>query len=136
MTTTKPVAAVLFVGLAVACGLARDARALSVFLSGNDLYSECSTAVRPPAPMPPKYGMCLGYVEGVMDGATVMATFLTPNGAYVADREWCEPPGIIVGQAVDVVVRYLGSHPQDRHLTAASLVARALHDAWPCKPTR
>jgi hypothetical protein len=30
-------------------------------------------------------------------------------------------------------VNHLRARPQDRHLTAASLVARAFNAAWPCQ---
>jgi hypothetical protein len=47
------------VGLAVACGLAEDARAES-FSSGNDLYSRCTGGADAGA-TGANYGFCIGY---------------------------------------------------------------------------
>jgi hypothetical protein len=118
MTTTR--AACLLSVLAVACGLARDARAVKVFVSGNYLYSLCTGT---------NYNECLGYVEGTMDAEALRPTF-SPEVDVI--RRWCEPSGITDRQAVDVVVLYLRSHPESRHLDATELIGDALSGAWPC----
>ena len=38
-----------------------------------------------------------------------------------------------LGQARDVVVKYLQENPAHRHEAGATLVMEALHDAWPCR---
>jgi hypothetical protein len=90
------------------------------FDSGNDLLDDCSAKS---GDNPVKAGACLGYVTGVADvlgGGTVIdgirACFVTAT----------------TGQLKDVVLRYLNEHPETRHLVAASLVARALSEAFPC----
>jgi hypothetical protein len=47
-------------------------------------------------------------------------------------RRACLPEVSVAGQARDVAVRYLTDHPESRHYTAASLVAEALEEAFPC----
>ncbi|MCI0431279.1 MAG: hypothetical protein L0210_12175 [Rhodospirillales bacterium] len=40
--------------------------------------------------------------------------------------------GVALGQARDVVSKWLSENPKDRHLLAANNVLRALRDAFPC----
>jgi hypothetical protein len=93
----------------------------SVFESGNELYDLCtsSSAV--------KLGACSGYIMGVSDAESVLAT---ETGHA---RLFCEPDSAVVRQDVDIVKRYLENHPELRHLSAASMVVFALQQAFPCK---
>jgi hypothetical protein len=45
----------------------------------------------------------------------------------------CIPEGVAKRQIVDVVTKHLRERPQDRHLTAVSIVAEALAEAFPCR---
>jgi hypothetical protein len=54
-----------------------------------------------------------------------------PDGG-VSGFTFCEPGGVILRQAVDIVVKWLSDHPQHRHHDADSLVAAALSEVWPC----
>jgi hypothetical protein len=38
---------------------------------------------------------------------------------------------VTVKQLLDVTTRYLSAHPEERHLSAFSLVAKALAEAFP-----
>jgi hypothetical protein len=48
------------------------------------------------------------------------------------DGTFCLPANVTVGQMQDVVENYLREHPENRHFTAASLIADALQRKFPC----
>ena len=51
----------------------------------------------------------------------------------VIERQlFCPDPSMENGQIVDVVVKYLKDHPENRHSDAAILVAVALMKTFPC----
>ena len=92
--------------VALAC-LPASAQDLRAFYTGNDLWSRCSDDNTYQS------GLCQGFVTGIADAMAVTE-----------------------GQALDVVKRFLGQHPAERHEEAVSLslVAQALSEAFPCKP--
>jgi len=100
--------AVVIVVMSVSVG----ARASGVFMDGNDLYGFCASSG----------SLCGGYIEAI-------ANAYDPINAYTA----CEPPSMPIGQAVDVVKRYLATHPEQRYKPAWSLVMVALAEAFPCR---
>jgi hypothetical protein len=104
--------AVVVVVMSVSVG----ARASGVFMDGNDLYGFCASSGN--------FQRCSGYIEALDD-----AIKSSPFYAYTA----CESPSITIGQAVDVVKRYLATHPEQRHKPAWSLVMVALAEAFPCR---
>jgi hypothetical protein len=85
------------------------------FLSGNQLYDLCNSDEGSP-----QVGHCLAYVQGIVD-------------AFELTKFACVPDNITVGQAVDVVMKYLRSHPESRHYVSASEARLALRQAFPCK---
>jgi Rap1a immunity proteins len=80
------------------------------FDSGNNLVQECS-------PKPSDY--CAGAVSGYSDMLQTMG-------------ETCVDANVTKGQVADVVVKFLGDHPEFRNLAAASLAHAALSKAFPC----
>jgi len=70
-------------------------------------------------------GTGLEYVYGVMDSGSM---------GPVAGRRFCVPDEVTMLQLGDVVRGWLEKHPEARHLLAASLVATALAEAFPCSP--
>ena len=60
---------------------------------------------------------CDGYVAGVAD----------------TNKELCIPKNATVAQTSDIFKKYLRDHPEDRNLSAHSLVLHALAEAWPCE---
>lgn len=89
------------------------------FQSGNDILSHCT-----PSPTDFEQGFCDGYTGGVADAM----------GAEEPIFGWraCFPRGVTGGQITDAAVRYLQLHIGDRHKGAASLVAAALAETFPC----
>jgi hypothetical protein len=87
------------------------------YRTGNQLYQDCTS---------PNVVGCLNYIMGVVD--TISAYQASGHAA----RLLCAPPAP-GKQLMDVVVRWLETHPEDRHLGAAALTSQALHEAWPCR---
>jgi len=104
--------------LAVAAGLfwpvSADTQAASVSYleTGNMLYVDCSTSMGRTA--------CINYVIGVTDALSLLGAICTPEHSTAR-------------QAIDVVVKYLQAHPEQRPLSAAMQVRGALQEAFPCK---
>jgi Rap1a immunity proteins len=64
-------------------------------------------------------GTCVGYIWGVA-------------GALEGSPAFCLSNGVQQNQVVDVVKRWLDEHPEVRHYSASSLVAKALKEKFPC----
>ena len=116
-------------GLLLFCMASSEAQAQWEF-SGNELFSACRPAA---ANGTNEYYWdsmkCYSYVFGVIDG---MIDMTRGTGGIV--RAPCFPNGASRGQVVDIVSRYLASHPESRHLNAGALVSAALYQAFPCNP--
>ena len=69
-------------------------------------------------------GICFGYISAIVD--------LSKCGQNVFGYSSKMPSGATVGQITKVVVKYLNDHPQQLHYTAVSMIAAALHEAFPC----
>lgn len=89
------------------------------FVSGNELLLKCREEVT----------FCYGFVEGVFDTADE-AQRLLPT------RTFCPRPEVKAGQTVDIVVKYLEAHPENRDFPGTILVGDALVEAFPCPVTR
>lgn len=112
---------VMLVALALLLYGPKSAVAYNAFFSGNNLLELCND--------PSMEGACLEYVAGVAD----VLSILVEDGSSLNGFRPCVPvAGVKVSQLSDIVVRYLRTHPEERHLTAASLVAKALSLAFPC----
>ena len=103
--------------LVVAAGLlwpvsADTQAAVSYLETGDMLYTDCSTSMGRTA--------CISYVMGVTDALSLMGAICTPEHSTAR-------------QAIDVVVKYLRAHPEQRPLSAAMQVRGALQEAFPCK---
>jgi 2-methylcitrate dehydratase PrpD len=90
-------------------------------MTGNKLLEECE------ATEPFRQAFCLGYIMGVtdvdgMDGA-----------AFPERRRTCVPEDVTNGQLLDILVKYLKNHPEERHYSAAVLAIKAITKAFPCK---
>lgn len=85
--------------------------AATAYVSGNDLYAECSANTQ----------LCLGFVEAVADSFTSYEPSLL-----------CLPGTVTNGQLVDIVAKFLRDNPEERHRTAYMLVAQAIGAAFPC----
>jgi hypothetical protein len=86
------------------------------FKTGNELLESCQSSNSFDR------GLCFGFVEGVSDAMN--------DG--VAERRRCLPAQVVIKQVRDVAVNFLTSHSEWRHKSAATLVAEALEEAFPC----
>lgn len=95
----------LFLTAALVCGPAQ-----AQFFSGNELYERIREG---------KISQVMFYVAGVHDA----------NDKVL----FCSPSDVTLGQALDVVRRYLESRPEQRHLSADFLASQAMRAVWPCR---
>jgi hypothetical protein len=56
-----------------------------------------------------------------------------PNAVGAAGFTVCGLEDVTVKQLLDATTRYLSAHSEERHLSAFSLVAKALAEAFPCR---
>jgi hypothetical protein len=106
-------------GAVVAAVMAASAGARADYRDGNRLYADCTS--------PDTQLFCIGYVMAIADAARA------PNAVGEAGFTVCGLEDVTVKQLLDVTTRYLSAHPEERHLSAFSLVAKALAEAFPCK---
>ena len=91
------------------------------WLTGGQLLEDCESE---------NYfekGSCTGYIEGVDDSAVTLAHW---EGLA---EPICIPGGVTSGQLRLVVMKHLNKHPEELHMTASSLVLKALFEAFPCE---
>lgn len=93
------------------------------FLSGNQIYSDCQ-ANKSDDTYYQKSAHCTAYVMGAFD-AILLARQL--NG-----KPDCTPNNLTAGQMRDVTLKYMRDHPENRNMSAASIVLLSIVDAWPC----
>ncbi len=87
--------------------------------TGNDLLFACGSE------NPLEYGMCMGYISGLIDGFRV------------ADRTIiCLPPAVTRGQLRDAVVTGMQSLPKERDQEGYAVALLALAKAFPCVKRR
>jgi len=95
----------------------------AVYATGNTLLAWCLSASRS------EQRLCDGYILGVAD---VML-----ENKKIGDVAACIPVPVRSrgwSQILNVVQRFLASHPEKRsQLSATNLVARALAEAYPCQ---
>jgi len=88
-------------------------------VTGNQLLKNCSEGADSNQPF------CVGFVEGVRDGATVAMVKRSQKAAFII------PADVGSDQLTDVVKKYLSDHPESRHKAAAELTIAALQNAFP-----
>lgn len=107
--------AMLAMGFCVVCGVANAGSRLS----GNDLIEYCQRT-----PETWGEGVCLGYVLAVAD-------VMDNDGAIISGSRACFPE-LPNKQIIAVAKRWLAGHPELLHLSAHSLLAAAMAEAFPC----
>ena len=103
----------LFVGRAGAQGV-------PAFESGDRLLAKCDQSA----------DFCFGFVEAIADAMNAARS----SGGTVGGWTACIPSGTANDQVRDIAMTYLRNHPEQRHASAASLIASALANAFPCPP--
>jgi hypothetical protein len=77
---------------------------------GDKLYGQCAAPAGGFS-----QGLCYGYIVSIVDPMGA--------GASIGGFSACIRVGVMAEQAADVVKQFIGSHPEQRHLPAAWLVA-------------
>lgn len=98
--------------------------------TGNELFADCGQDRRSAA-----YGRCVGFVEGILVGAVYGGAYevgKTGSGSTVY-RPFCVADGVTIGQLADIVAKYLGENPKDRHRDAAVLIIQAVLQNFSCR---
>ena len=97
-----------------------SANSFAGFTSGNELQQWLSISESKKQP-DFNSGLYKGYVAGVID---------------VADKRlFCLSKGVTRGQGIAVVSKYIKNNPEKWNKGAASLVIKALKEAFPCTNT-
>ena len=115
--TTRVVAAVISVSVLTAA-----AEKAAAYATGNNLLAWCVSASRT------ERGLCHGYILGIADAMEESKNI----GRFAA----CIPAPVRAGspgRLFQLAQQFLASHPEKRQLSASSLVANALAEAFPCK---
>jgi hypothetical protein len=98
----------------------------TIYFTGSMLIEMCSAEDRAKYDLQAtnEFGRCLGFIVGISDASQCG----DPTWGFAAKL----PTGVTSGQAVKIATKYLNEHLEELHLAAASLVAKALQDAFPC----
>lgn len=116
-------AVLLFVGV---CLVSPPAGALT----GNTLYEHCKEKDKKTRDNF-KYGACIGYTRGLIDGHEQALKMLKESGEVA---KYCMNESVTLEQTIDVILKYLSENPKDRHWGAEVLGLYALILAFPCPP--
>jgi uncharacterized protein YneF (UPF0154 family) len=92
--------------------------ARAAFDNGNELLHNCTIRGEFAG------GLCYGLITGYYDGMRL---------SYTCAKD---DPKINRQQIRDIVVKFLGDHPEARHLPAIYLAARAFVEAFDCHPNK
>jgi hypothetical protein len=105
--------------VAAVMSVSAGAEEVSAFMNGDGLYHRCGRSS-------PHRDTCIGYVIAIND---VMWAGIRIDGHLA-----CAPErDVTSGKLADITLNFLRLHPELRHHAAASVVARALGDAFPCQ---
>jgi hypothetical protein len=89
------------------------------FISGNKLLAMCQS------PSDMDKTSCVGYVTGFADAASKFGDL--GNTCYFQTET-----GVTQKQLVDITVKYLNDHPEERHWLAVTPMMEAMKAAFPC----
>lgn len=102
--------------------LAFPAPAYAYFISGNKLYEYCSSSTAP-IDEAVKFSSCIGYVQASSDYLTLTE--------QIRSKPRCYPGDVTTRQLMDIVMKYMNDHPEDRSMPAVMVINLAIATAWP-----
>lgn len=119
-----------WIGAVVLVGALASGAVMAKARDGNELLSQCQTAIRANPNVDPSEaldaGLCLGLVQGVRQTMEIYAEVLPK------EERTCIPDGMTNGQGMRVVVKYLEDHPKTLHYSSTVLTMAAYRGAYPC----
>ena len=107
----------------LAAGLHAPPARAGIYMSGTDLYSDCSVPKDNPVYFS-RTERCTGFITGVVDA--------TEGLRSLQKQTYCVPGNVTLGQLNEIVMNYLTSHPTVRDIAASALVMAALNETWHC----
>jgi hypothetical protein len=126
----KRISMLLVVLFSLLCLHARAESSNYVF-RGEEIYESCMHAIngleRGGEYDDHRFGVCAGYVAGIIDFHTVATTV----ESLPVDM-FCLPPKISTAEVIRQVTQYLENNPDRQHDLAAYLVILALREVYPC----
>ena len=105
-----------------------SAKSSNYVFSGKDIYESCTHALAGLAYDDHRFGVCAGYIAGIVDFHTVATTV----ESLPADM-FCLPKDISTAQVIRDVTQYLEDNRENHHDLAAYLVLLSLREAYPCQ---
>ena len=93
---------------------------------GNALLSDCTDLLREKSTGTAGSSGCAGTIIGIAGTHNIFVNFKN------AEKYYCMPDTVDVGQAARVIVKFLNKHPESLHNDGVSLAIRALVLAFPC----
>ena len=103
-------------------------RATDPLETGTDFLRQCDEGRlnRSDAVAAAQYMRCMGYIQGFLEGHTVLIAVSGAKPSY------CYPENVDTGQVRRIVIKFLRDDPEKTHLAVSVLVEKALIDAFPC----
>jgi hypothetical protein len=116
-------------GAVVVAVVAVSVGARADFRTGNELYADCTSSDGTDRIF------CQGYIAAIVDAARLRAPGGGLGPGVAGGYRMCitASAGGTLQQMVDIVVKFLTAHPEERHLPASPLAAGALSVAFPCQ---
>lgn len=113
----------LLVTLVMVLPLTNSNLAIARFSTGNDLHEECEKGDDTGADTLVPYGVCQGYIQGVIDAHEgFMRAYACLRGSLENSR-----------QAKDIVMNWSRANPQFRSMSGSDMVIVSLFEAYPPK---
>ena len=127
----KRFSALLVVVIILLCSRA-NAKSSNYVFTGKDMYESCTHALkgldRSGEFDPHRFGVCAGYIAGIIDFHTVLTTV-----ELVPENLFCLPGDITPAQVIREVTKFLADNPEKHQDLAAYSVILALRNAYPCR---
>jgi hypothetical protein len=115
---------VIFIGV-IFLLIGASAKAEELRNDGHALLQDCTEALKEDQNKDSlKVMWCYGYLKGIGDMRALNTMVSVPPD--------CTPQKVTIGQMTRIVVEYLQDHPKELHYLSASLVVKAITEAFPC----
>lgn len=111
------ISGILFAALLSANGTWAD----TAYQRSSDLLKHCTSESTF------ELGVCGGYLAGTADTLDLLEQWKGPTDQV------CAPDAVTISQLRELVTKHIKEHPEQRHLSATSLVLSAFYETFPCE---